>query len=184
MQSLEVQATVCDWSNGKFTTGHAVCAYEQLRLPALYYLWSGKPTYLEASRKAFEWFNKDHMLPYGVTSGEEWLAGVGAFRLTETCDVAAHLWSVAWLYRILGEGSYGDSMERAFFNAGPAPVARDFKTMCYTQSPNRIQSESLPSAWVAECSRFTALGVPNCVCCVGLEPDHPELRDPHVDGHV
>ena len=34
-------------------------------------------------------------------------------------------------------------MERAFFNAAPATVARDFKTHVYFQSPNRI-SASLP----------------------------------------
>ena len=127
MGAPEVQATIRNWADGKFITGHAVCAYEQIRLPILYYLWTGESKYRQASCNAFGCFNKDHMLPYGVTSGEEWLSGVGAFRLTETCDVTAHLWSTSWMYRILGERSYGDGMERAFFNAAPGPVAATSK---------------------------------------------------------
>ena len=84
------------------------------------------------------------MLPYGVASGEEYASGIGAFRKTETCDVTAMLLSASWMYRIQGNGDWGDRMERAFFNAGAAPVARDFQTMCYYQSPNRLRSDSLP----------------------------------------
>ena len=37
-----------------------------------------------------------------------------------------------------------DRAERAFFNAGPATVARDFKTHVYFQSPNRVVDNSPP----------------------------------------
>ena len=73
------------------------------------------------------WLDEQHMLPFGVASGQEYAAGVGTFRKTETCDVAAMLLTTSWLYRILGDGDWGDRMERAFFNAGAAPVARDFQ---------------------------------------------------------
>lgn len=61
-------------------------------------------------------------------------------------------------------------MERAFFNAGAAPVARDCQTMCYYQSPNRLRSDSLPCE--ARCPgpggiRFSPLGCPKVLCCVG-----------------
>jgi len=167
MNAPDVQKTLHNWNAGKFITGHAVCAYEQSRLPILLYPWTGDATFRRASCNAFENFDREHMLPYGVTSGEEWLSGVGAFRLTETCDVAANLWSSAWMYRILGQSSYGDRMERAFFNAAPAPIARDFKTMSYLQSPNRIEPLSLPCGWNADCLRFTPLGNPGVLCCVG-----------------
>lgn len=167
----EIQSTLGNWLEGNFTPGHAVCAYEQIRLPALFYLATGQQNDLQASRKAFDWFNANHMLPYGVTSGEEYQSGIGAFRLTETCDVAAQIWSNVWLYRIVGERNWGDSIERAFFNAGAAPIARDFQTMCYYQSPNRIGAETLPSEQPAApgrgCLRFTRLGYPNVLCCVG-----------------
>ena len=171
VQRPEVQATIQDWLNGKFNPCHAVCAYEIIRLPALLYPWTGEARYLEASRNAFQWLDRQHLLPYGVTSGEEFLSGSGAFRLTETCDVSADLWSSLWMYRITGERSWGDDVERAFFNAAAAPVARDFQTMCYYQSPNRLQPETLPSGHPLcpgpRCMRFTRLGYPGVLCCVG-----------------
>jgi uncharacterized protein len=167
MAAPEVQKTLQEWCKGQFNTGHAVCAYEQIRLPILLYPWTGDVTFRNASCKAFENFREQHMLPYGVTSGEEWLSGVGALRLTETCDVTAHLWSSSWMYRILGDRTYGDGMERAFFNAAAGPVARDFKTMSYLQSPNRIKPDSLPVGWNADCLRYTPLGNPGVLCCVG-----------------
>ncbi|MGA2035233.1 MAG: beta-L-arabinofuranosidase domain-containing protein, partial [Thermoguttaceae bacterium] len=133
----EVQTALGEWACGQLLPGHAVCAYEQIRLPALFYLATGQPKCLKASLEAFRWFDGNHLLPYGVASGEEFLSGVGALRCTETCDVVAAIWSNVWLYRLTGERSFGDSVERAFFNAGPAPIARDFRTMSYYQSPNR-----------------------------------------------
>ena len=92
-------------------------------LPALFYLATGEPRYLQASENAFRWLDDNHMLPYGVPSGEEHLSGIGAFRLTETCDVTADIWSMIWLYRIAGQQTWGDRIEQAFFNAAPAPIA-------------------------------------------------------------
>ncbi len=171
LDAAEVQTALREWGDGHFLPGHAVCAYEQIRLPALFYLATGRQPCLEASRRAFRWIDENHLLPYGVASGEEFFAGVGAFRCTETCDVIASIWSNIWLYRITGERSFGDSVERAFFNAGPAPVARDFQTMSYYQSPNRIHAGSLPADQPDSpgigCHLFTQLGYPPVLCCVG-----------------
>jgi hypothetical protein len=160
-----------EWLDGKLSEGHTVITYEDARLPALLYPWTGEKRLLGASLKAFSWIDERHLLPYGVASGEEYLSGIGAFRKTETCDVAAELWSMLWLCRILGEGRYGDRIERAFFNAGAAPLARDSKTMCYYQSPNRIRSDSLPCEQPVcpgrGAIRFSSLGCSNVLCCVG-----------------
>ena len=76
-----------------------------------------------------------------------------------------------WMYRILGERRYGDAIERAFFNAGPAPIARDFQTMCYYQSPNRLRSDSLPCEQPTLPGRagfvFIVSAAPDVLCCVG-----------------
>jgi hypothetical protein len=166
----EVQTALGEWACGQLLPGHAVCAYEQIRLPALFYLATGQPKCLKASLEAFRWFDGNHLLPYGVASGEEFLSGVGALRCTETCDVVAAIWSNVWLYRLTGERSFGDSVERAFFNAGPAPIARDFRTMSYYQSPNRIQAGALPADQPDSpgigCHLFTPLGYPPVLCCV------------------
>lgn len=167
MQQADVQATVTNWDQNRFTTCHAVCANELIRLPSLFYPWSGDPKYLEAAKNAYQWLGREHLQPYGVSSGEEMLSGIGAFHLTETCNVTANLWSRLWMFRITGERSWGDDIELAFFNAAPAPIARDFQTMCYYQSPNRLQPESLPNSPGPGYLKFTRLGQPGVLCCVG-----------------
>lgn len=171
MERPEIEATVDRWRAGDFSPCHTVCYDEMIRIPALLYPWTGEEKLLQASREGFQWSQTGHMLPYGVTSGGEFLSGIGAFRLTETCDVSASLWSSLWMYRITGERSWGDGLEREFFNAAAEPVARDFQTMCYYQSPNRLQPESLPSGHTLcpgpGCLKFTRLGYPGVLCCVG-----------------
>ena len=48
------------------------------------------------------------------------------------------------LLTISGQGRMADRAERAFFNAGAATVARDFRTHVYFQSPNRVADGSPP----------------------------------------
>jgi hypothetical protein len=159
------------WGEGRLEPGHMVILYENIRLPALVYPWSGDQRQLQATQGALKWLDENHMLPYGVASGEEFASGVGAFRKTETCDVTAMLLAHSWMYRIQGHGDFGDRMERAFFNAGAAPIARDWQTMCYYQSPNRLRSDSLPCEQPKcpgpEGVRFHRLGCPSVLCCVG-----------------
>jgi hypothetical protein len=158
------------WGQGRLEPGHMDILYENIRLPALVYPWSADRRHLQAALGAFQWLDDHHMLPYGVASGEEFASGVGAFRKTETCDVTSMLLASSWMYRVVGNGAWGDRMERAFFNAGAAPVARDFKTMCYFQSPNRLRSDSLPCEQPKcpgrEGVRFHRLGG-TVFCCVG-----------------
>jgi hypothetical protein len=159
------------WREGRLAPGHMVILYENIRLPALVYPWSGDQQQLQATLGAFKWLDENHMLPYGVASGEEFASGIGGFRKTETCDVTAMLLATSWMYRIQGTRDWGDRMERAFFNAGAGPIARDFKTMCYYQSPNRLRSDSLPCEQPhspgPRAIRFDKLGCPNVLCCVG-----------------
>ncbi len=163
----EIAATERDWIAGHVVPNHAVGVNEAMRLPVLMYLATGQSQHRDASLAAFRWLDRNHLLPSGVNSGQEFPTGIGAFRFTETCNVEAHLWSSLWMYRILGDRAWGDRIERLFFNAAPAPIARDFQTMSYYQSPNRILAESLPSfPSGGEWLRYTRLGFPQVLCCV------------------
>lgn len=158
------------WCDGQLACGHTVITYENLRLPAVMYPWTGDPRHLRATQKAFQWLDEHHMQPYGVASGEEFVAGAGSLRKTETCNVPAMLLASSWMYRIEGDGAWGDRMEKAFFNAGAAPIARDFKTVSYYQSPNRICDGTLPTESTNPgkgCLRYTPLACPNVLCCAG-----------------
>ncbi|MEI6390793.1 MAG: beta-L-arabinofuranosidase domain-containing protein [Verrucomicrobiota bacterium] len=109
---------------------------------AVGYLWTGDAGYLEAAIGWHDLLERVAMQPYGVPVSDEWYGPTGAFRGSETCDVAGYVWSQISLLFVTGESRMGDRAERAFFNAGPATVSRDFKTHVYFQSPNRFANLS------------------------------------------
>jgi hypothetical protein len=136
--------TVQQWNNGNFLNGHGVIFYENLRIPAMMYPLTNQAELLSASEARIDWLDHNHLQPYGIASSEEWVAGIGSTRNTETCNVACAAWTDQQMYELTGESKWGDRIERIFFNAAPAPVARDYKSMAYYQSPNRIEG-LLPS---------------------------------------
>ena len=106
------------------------------------YLWTGDKQYLQAAVGWHDLLERVAMQPYGVPVSDEWYGPAGAFRGSETCDVAGYVWSQISLLAVTGQGRMADRLERAFFNAGPATVSRDFKTHVYFQSPNRFADQS------------------------------------------
>lgn len=157
-----------NWNGGKLQPGHNVIYYENIRVPSLLYLFTGKQKDLNATLNALNWGEKSNLLPVGVTSGEEFHAGIGATRNIETCDVSAAINTFNRLLQITGDGKYADKIESIFVNAGPAPVSRDFSTMCYYQSMNRYSNQlpgEEPSSPGKECFKFTRLGH-SVLCCV------------------
>ncbi len=109
---------------------------------AVGYLWTGDRRYLQAAVGWHDLLERVAMQPHGVPVSDEWYGPTGAFRGSETCDVAGYVWSQVSLLAVTGEGRMADRAERAFFNAGPATVSRDFKTHVYFQSPNRFANLS------------------------------------------
>ncbi|MFC2087274.1 beta-L-arabinofuranosidase domain-containing protein [Bacteroidota bacterium] len=167
------------WSKGDLTPGHAVAFNHYFYIPALLYTWTGNKTYLDASLKSLEWGEKKHLLPAGILSGEEYLAGIGATRNVETCNIKRATEGFVWMLRITGDASYADRIEKIFFNAAPAPVARDFKTMCYYQSMNRYSSTNpsetpLNPGPEKEKYKFTRIGHPVQCCVSNLNRVIPE----------
>ncbi|MDP4204862.1 MAG: glycoside hydrolase family 127 protein [Bacteroidota bacterium] len=147
---------------------HGITFYETSRVPAMMYSWTGNEKEFNATTKILEWGEEKNLLPEGVCSSEEFLSGIGPFRHIETCDVPTSMWSFLWMMRLTGNRKWGDKIEKIFFNAGPAPIARDFKTMCYYQSPNRFSNklpEEVPVPGNGDL-KFTRYGQVT-LCCVG-----------------
>lgn len=166
--SLFIEVTN-NWVKGNIINGHGVTVYETIRLPAQLYPWTGNQQFLKATQSYLNWLDQNHMLPNGVASSEEVTAGIGSTRNIETCNVAASAYTYQKMYEISGNGNWGDRIEQVFFNAGPVPVARDFQTMCYYQSPNRIKNiipVAEPRGHDRSCYVFKPLGS-NVLCCVG-----------------
>jgi hypothetical protein len=121
---------------------HGVHFLESTAPWALGYLWTGNRDFLAAPLAWHDMVARDSMQPYGVIVADEYYGPTGAFRGTETCDVAGYLWSQILLLSVSGQGRLADRAERAFFNAGAATVARDFRTHVYFQTPNRFVDNS------------------------------------------
>jgi len=163
------QETAHAWAGGDLQFGHNVIFYEHIRTPALLFPWTGSELDLSATVAGLRWNDTNSLLPMGVSSGEEYHAGIGSTRNVETCDVSASVWTNLCLAKITGDSGYLDRVEQVFVNAGPAPVSADFKTMSYYQRPNRF-STTLPGQEPANPGKgsyqFTDIGDP-VLCCVG-----------------
>ena len=136
---------------------------------AMAYLWTGNTNYLQAALGWHDLLARDSMQPSGVPVADEYYGPMGAFRGTETCDVAGYVWSQIMLLSVTGQGRMADRVERAFFNAGPATVTRDFKKHVYFQSPNRFVNGSpdFPNGPRAEGGTYQTKHSPLC-CTAAL----------------
>ncbi len=148
---------------------HVVHFLESTTPWALGYLWTGNREFLDATLAWHDLLERDAMQPSGVPVADEYYGPTGAYRGTETCDVAGYVWSQIALLAVTGQGRMADRAERAFFNAGPATVARDFKTHVYFQSPNRIVDKCppYPHGPKAEGNSYKATHYPLC-CTAAL----------------
>ena len=130
---------------------HGVITSEALLSLLRAYLRTGDERLLSSVLAWYRFFDAHCRQPYGVTMMDEEWGWAGAKRGTETCDVAAETFTRENLLAALGEGRWGDDVERAFFNAGPACVSRDFMRHVYFQMPNRVgvtnESAAMSCPW-------------------------------------
>jgi hypothetical protein len=117
---------------------HGVTYMEMAKLPAILYTYTGKKIYLDAALNAMRKLDRDHMLPDGVPSSNEFLAGKNPLNSHETCDVTDYTWAVGYLLMATGDATWADHIEKAIFNAGPGSVSKDFKNLQYFSSPNQF----------------------------------------------
>jgi len=129
---------------GAEANDHVVHFLESTTPWALGTLWTGERRFLDTTLAWHEHLARIAMQPHGAPVADEFYGPTGAYRGTETCDVAAYLWSQTALLGLSGLGRLADRAERVFFNAGPATVSRDFRTHVYFQTPNRLVDKCPP----------------------------------------
>ncbi|WEK37848.1 MAG: glycoside hydrolase family 127 protein [Candidatus Pseudobacter hemicellulosilyticus] len=117
---------------------HGVTYMEMAKLPAILYSYTGKQQYLAAAINAFAKLDRDHMLPDGVPSSNEFLAGKDPFKSHETCDIIDYTWAIGYLLMASGDAGYADRIEKAVFNAGPGAISKDFRNLQYFSSVNQV----------------------------------------------
>lgn len=117
---------------------HGVTAAEQLKLLPLMYSYTGNTEALELARLAYGKVVADSMMPDGGMVSSENLGTAAFDSLHETCDITDWSWSFGYMLMASGEGSWGDRIERATFNALPGAVTKDFKQLQYFSSVNQV----------------------------------------------
>lgn len=120
------------------TVLHGVTYMEMAKLPVILYAYTGKRIYLDAATNAMKKLDRDHMLPDGVPSSSEFLAGKDPLNSHETCDISDYTWSLGYMLAVTGDATWADRLERAIFNAGPGAVSKDFKNLQYFSSVNQV----------------------------------------------
>lgn len=119
---------------------HGVTFCEELKLPVLLYMYTGKYEYLDAALNAYDVMARDNMLPDGVNASAEALVGNGnIINSHETCDIADLTWTMGYFLEATGDPVWADRIERAVFNAGTGCVTKDFKSLQYFSSVNQFR---------------------------------------------
>lgn len=121
----------------KIPAGHGVSYLEQVKIPSILYLHTGKQKYLDASIHGMEKLEKHHMLVDGCPSSVEHLSGKSISMAHETCDIVDLSWSAGYLLKATKDGRWADVIERAIFNAGMGAINKEFKGHQYYSAPNQ-----------------------------------------------
>ena len=117
---------------------HGVTYSEMLKIPMLLYAYTGDKSYLNLALNAERRLERDHLLPDGVPSSEEYTVGNDIDQVHETCDIIDYTWSLGYFLTATGEAEWADRIERAVFNAGPACHTKDFRSLQYFSGLNQI----------------------------------------------
>ncbi len=104
----------------------------------------------------------------GTFTGDECLSGTGNQQGTELCAVVELMYTCEWLYRITGDATWADRLEKVAFNALPATFSDDMWTHQYDQMVNQVACVEFPgkSFFRTNPSESHLFGLePNYGCC-------------------
>lgn len=137
----KIHRCTANWTGG-IPTWHGVNIAQGFRQPAVYFLQSGDPAFLQAAYR-----NYDTVLGlYGQVPG----GGFGADENCrpgctdprqgfETCSWVEFTHSFQMLTRICGDPLWADRCEEIAFNSLPAALTPDLKALHYLTAPNQVQ---------------------------------------------
>lgn len=147
---------------------HAVTFHEFLKIPIIYYELTGDKKYLQLARNGFEKLEKFHMLPCGISSGEEGLSGKKSINTHEMCNVVDYMWTCSYMLKATKETQWADKIEKVLFNAGIGGITKNFDAHQYYSCPNQIvcsDYSSRISTYTA--SRLAYRQIHRPPCCTG-----------------
>ncbi len=145
---------------------HVVNVAMGIKEPAVYYLHSGEDAHRDAAMKGIQSLMTYHGQVHGLWSGDEWLAGTHPSQGVELCAVVEYMFSLETLIRILGDGVYGDILEKVAFNALPAAITPDWHGHQYDQQVNQVLCTRARRNWTQNGDDSNMFGLePHFGCC-------------------
>ena len=148
---------------------HGVTYCEELKVPAILYLYTGKEEYRQIALSLEDKLVRYNMLPSGVPSSAEFLMGNSVENAHETCDIADFTWTESYFLKMTGDPMYADHIEKAIFNAAPGAITKDFKAIQYFSNMNQFNvcGDSDPNPYVKGQTRHAYRSIHQTECCVG-----------------
>ena len=117
---------------------HGVTYNEIAKLGAILYSATGKREYLRPTLNAYKKIDRYQMLVDGVMCSNEFMLDNDYMMTHETCDIVDYSWAIGYVYMATGDGSWGDKIERATFNAGIGSVDEKFRALQYFSCANQV----------------------------------------------
>ena len=151
---------------------HGVDVGETIRIPAMYYLYSGNSDDLNASIKGLDSVDRYHGQVHGGPASDEHIRETGAVNCTEFCTHTVFNYTRLVLFAITGDVKYADAVERTLFNVGQGAAKPDGKAIQYYTAPNQVvcTRTSCNAADLGPRNRrqlFRPDGDPEVQCCIG-----------------
>ncbi len=164
---------------------HVVEFLESTTPWAVGYLWTGDARYLEAALGWHDLLERVAMQPHGVPVADEWYGPTGAFRGSETCDVAGYVWSQICLLSVTGEGRMADRAGAGVLQRRAGHRVARFQDPRLFPEPQPVRQ---PVAGLSARAQGRRRRLPAQALAALLhgraQPHRALVRDAHVDGHL
>jgi DUF1680 family protein len=147
-------------------SAHGVNNAMALKTSAVWSLVSGDASDREAAHQQLGEIEKYHLLPNGMFSCDEHLAGTDPVQGTELCSVVEAQFSLEQMIAILGDPAFADRLEKIAFNSLPATFSPDMWAHQYDQQPNQVLCSLENRDWTTNGPESNVFGLePNFGCC-------------------
>ena len=122
---------------------HGVNAAQSLKAGAVIYRYTGNQTELQSARDAVNWTLTYHGDVGGSIIGDEREVGLSPSRGSELCTAVEIMYSLSYMYQLLGDKLFADRCELAAFNTLPTMLTSDQWARQYLTLANQPFSRSL-----------------------------------------
>ena len=142
-----IHSQSADWT-ARFTTDnhlyrqnslHCVNLGQGFKEPVIYWQQSKQDKHLNAPLEALKRIRQTIGFPTGLWAGDELLHFGNPTRGSELCTAVEMMYSLEEMYRITGDNTYSDLLERVAYNALPTQITDDGNTRQYYHQINQVE---------------------------------------------